>query len=100
MFYFLETSRGDQYDNPSEKLVRKLIDQLQNEMDDDSAIWMIDSDENAIQLYKDLIVMFDFVKPDVNKTAKVDSFDQGLELFLRFRNGEIAGLRQEWLAKK
>lgn len=100
MLYFLETGRGDQYGNPSEKLIRKLINQLQNEMGDDGAIWMIDSDENAIQLYKDLVVMFDFVKPDVNKTTKVDSFDQGLELFLRFRNGEVTELKQEWLAKK
>lgn len=93
---YLESANASSFDNCTIENLDLAFEELKQSDEEHGAFWVVDEEENVLEIHKDLSIFFIFVGNSENKiTKKLNDTTQARFLFVHFLNGNIEQLKKQ-----
>ncbi len=97
---YLESANASSFDNFTTENLNLAFEELEQSDEEHGAFWVIDENENVLEIHKDLKLFAQFPEDNTEQiTKQLESTEKAKSLFVDFMNGDIAKIKSEILNK-
>lgn len=97
---YLESANASSFDNFNIDNLYIAFEELEKSDEEHGAFWVVDEEENLLEIHKDLKLIAQFPENSKNQiTKQLKNIEEAKKIFIEFMNGNIEQLRSEMLSK-